>query len=90
MKSSLIPTSVSAPEARPPWHPPRSPAGDSGNQADERSPEAAAERAGGSQVNGLMQFNLALLVLDSDYGIFEIKQVFALQLPQLKTNLFRL
>jgi len=37
-----------------------------------------------------VQLNLALLVLDGDYRVFKIQQVFALQLPQLKTNLFRL
>jgi hypothetical protein len=44
----------------------------------------------GREVAGLAQLNLALLVLDCDYHFFKIQQVFALQLLQLETNLFRL
>jgi hypothetical protein len=37
-----------------------------------------------------VQLNLAPLVLDGDYRVFKIQQVFALQLPQFKANLLRL
>ncbi len=36
----------------------------------------------------MVQLNLALLVIDCDYHVLKIQQVFALQLLQLKTNLF--
>jgi len=42
------------------------------------------------QVNRLVQFNLTFLVLDGDYRVFKIQQVFALEFPQLKSNFFPL
>jgi hypothetical protein len=62
MNLSLIPTSVRAPLVAAPTKP-------NTRQREIRSisllPEAAAERPGGSQANGSVQFNLALLVLDA-------------------------
>src|SRR5271157_3533197 len=60
------------------------------DQSDERSPKAPADRARRGQVNGLVQLNLAFLVPDGDYRVFEIQQIFALEFPQLKTNFFPL
>ena len=66
MKRSLIPISASAPETA-------AAAAFREDQAGERSAEAAADRAAGGQVNGLVQLNLSLLVLDGDYRVFKIQ-----------------
>jgi len=44
------------------------------DQVDQPPPEAAAERPGGSQANGSVQLNLALLILDGDDCVFKIQQ----------------
>jgi hypothetical protein len=65
MDLSLMPTSVRAPVIAP-----AAAHGQAGkriqeDQADQRSPEAAAHRTRGRQVHSLMQSHLSLLILDA-------------------------
>ena len=83
MKRASIPTSVSAPQAalaaafrriRPVSDPKK------------LKPNVRV----GAEVNGLVQLDLALLVLDGHDRVFKIHHVFPLQLTQSQTDLFRL
>ncbi len=43
----------------------------------------------GGQVNRMMQLNFPCLIPDSHDRVFQLQQIFTLQLAELKANLFR-
>ena len=91
MKLSLIPTSVSAPEAAPAAAPIAMPM--SGFRkirpiSDPQKPPLTAPTA--VRLTAWCNLILPCSILNDDDRVFEIQQVFTLQLPQFKANLFRL
>ena len=60
------------------------------DQTDQRSPESAAHRPHRREIDCLVQFDLALRVLDRNNGIVEVDQIILLQLAQEQARLLSL
>ena len=59
------------------------------DKTDQRPPEPAADGASCGKVNQLVQLDLPVFLLDRNGGVFQLQQVFLLQLEQMQTYFLR-